>query len=147
MNDERLSQIAALRTALAIEEAQLRGLRTLADPLTIAYIALGAADRLKKLPDSEQHRIRDNQGGELGVVANAIHYALMADTVGDHLEHGGTVWAYDVCEDFGARLVGSARRTGSANDPIEDLKLTLLSAGWPEAEVDAAIAKWKESRR
>lgn len=146
MNNERLSQIAALRTALAIEEAQLRGTRTTADPLTIAYIALGAVDRLKKQPEFVQNALSDNCGGELGVVANTIEHALMADAVGDFLEDGAVVWPYDVCEVFGARLVLSMLESDPPH-PSEDLKTTLIEAGWSEEEVVVAIAEWKESRK
>lgn len=91
-------------------------LLTAPDPLTIAYLTIGAYDVLKPLYEGSYNYIQldalsAHHGGQVGII-NAI-----ADLAGEldestkdfHTER----WAYDVCEPIGATLMREGLRLGS----------------------------------
>lgn len=111
--------------------------RTKTEPLTVAYMAIGARNALEQLKadtdnDAAYSKLIEECGGELGVIDNVISFAMMADTIGDHLTHNN-VWAYDVAEAFGWRLVELLR----GNWPDALVSANALSEILIEAEYDA----------
>jgi len=96
---------------------------TVDHPFEAIHRLVGARNALEQLKadtdnDAAYSKLIEECGGELGVIDNVISFAMMADTIGDHLTHNN-VWAYDVAEAFGWRLV------------------ELLRGNWPDALVSA----------
>lgn len=71
-----------------------------ADPLTIAYIAMGAAAFLRDLPLDARNF--DEWGGELGFIAEVVRPApLLERMLGGSAEGIGPLFLYEVAEPFG----------------------------------------------
>lgn len=71
-----------------------------ADPLTIAYIAMGVAAFLRELP--KDSRDFDAWGGELGFMAEAVRPAALLERMLDDADEGiGPSFLYEVAEPFG----------------------------------------------
>lgn len=87
-------------------------MRTQADPLTIAYMALGAKSLLM---DSDR---RPSEFSELDYVEKVIDHALMADKLADPYDDEGLngVFVYEVAEPLG-RVIGQAIIDGEVNIP------------------------------
>ena len=79
------------------------------DALTIAYIAMGAARRIRvatrpESTDGERaalDRLIDYMQGELRVIEHLIDFAERLDRLNDVLGKNSYVYAYEVCEEFG----------------------------------------------
>ena len=71
------------------------------DPLTIAYLALGAKAALTAL-QYENPRVDycDRMGGELAYISRVIEHADMLDALADDVDLNG-VFVYEVAEPFG----------------------------------------------
>lgn len=75
------------------------------DPLTTAYIAIGAARELDKQRNERNFNL-DQWSGELGFISDIIKHSNALDqagyAMGDQLSH--CVWCYDIAESFGERI-------------------------------------------
>ena len=91
-------------------------MRTNPEPLTIAYIAIGAHRRLRvELNREDGVQIRhtaliETYGGELGIIDSCIYDALVLDRMQDAAEAegktgNGYVFAYEIAEEYGYYLV------------------------------------------
>lgn len=81
----------------ALAEYDASRLRQVADPLTVAYIAIGA--------ESEFGAGREYPGGQLEFISDAIRYALALDRVADAFgPDQPAVFAYEVAEEFGQQF-------------------------------------------
>lgn len=81
----------------------MNNIRTLAEPLTIAYIAIGAKTALKKAQERGNGPNMDRFGGELGFFDAAIEHALLLDRLADDQDLDGC-FSYEVAEPFGERV-------------------------------------------
>lgn len=85
--------------------------RTAAEPLTVAYIAIGAREAIMEArndPGSAQRMsaVLEYFDGELGVIESVIGDALELDRHGDKVgEELEGVWPYDVAEEYGRQAV------------------------------------------
>lgn len=72
------------------------------DPLTTAYLAIGAVHVL----DKNRHTDLSDWDGELGFIAEVIQHADALDqagyAAGEAIDH--IVWCYEIAEQFGERL-------------------------------------------
>jgi hypothetical protein len=79
-----------------------------ADPVTLAYIAIGAANELtemRKLAPKRVDEVYDEHNGQAGVVEELIIHARELDRAGDaHPSESFGCWAYSVAEEYGARM-------------------------------------------
>ncbi len=92
-----------------------------ADPLTIAYIALGARETLREA----EHARLEHLNGELGYIGSAVHYAARLDELAaPYSEQFTLTFPYDVAEPFG-RAVGAFLLNNVA-PPVDDLALDLI---------------------
>lgn len=91
---------------------------SIADPMDIAYLALGAKQSLIEfLKDNPAAEI----SGELEYIGQVIQYAPLLDVVWKEVEEQWEAcWAYEVAEPIGAAL-GRAALTGALNDKEADL--------------------------
>lgn len=91
-------------------------MRTNPDPLTIAYIAIGAHRRLRVELNTQRGEMTrhdaliETYSGELGIIDSCIDDALMLDQMQDKREAegktgNGYVFAYEVAEEYGYYLV------------------------------------------
>lgn len=111
------------------------------EPLTVAYIAKGAAQTLRD--DDEKLYNPDDWEGELGFIGQAIEPALMLDRVAAKMDGHPGVWVYEVAETFGERYAMEMLAWHGAGGPEPDAEALLLTimveAEYPVAEVVAAI--------
>jgi len=103
-------------------------LRTTAEPLTIAYIAMGAQTYMKT--PAFQERGTQPQGGELEFISDIIDHALMLDRKADTAQDSFSgVFVYDVAEEFGHKLAQRLTEHCDANNEfVESLADTLIAA-------------------
>lgn len=86
--------------------------RTTPNPLTIAYMAIGAQRAILKYTQEMPEKMTAlvaASGGQLSIIDEVIGHALLADMVGDHidsLEMQVGVWCYEI-EDFGFDLIAN----------------------------------------
>jgi hypothetical protein len=83
-----------------------------AEPLTIAYVAMGVESALLQLRNGSTPYSLDQWDGEIGFVTEVISHAAMLDQLVEGRELSG-VFPYEVAEPFGeefalALLAGSA---------------------------------------
>lgn len=130
---------ASLEAAVAGEVKKDAG-RTAADPLTLAYIAIGASDVLRR-----ERVDLDAFNGELGFIEAVTDHALFVDTVADWFDANGEhcgVFSYEVATPFGEAIALSMISAGKAQaEPGPLLREVLLKAGYPANEIDLAIRK------
>lgn len=85
--------------ALLQDEAQAR---TMPDPLTIAYVAIGAMDAWAETPLRRRDAVTDEYNGQLHFVAEIIRHAPMLDQLADESEEDlAGVFVYEVAQAFG----------------------------------------------
>jgi len=91
----------------------------MAEPLTIAYIAMGAQRRMQvavRGTESEaQQKLIDCMSGELAVIDHVIAFADKLDLLQDSIGNDSYVYAYEVCEEFGYYAVDRMLKTGTPN--------------------------------
>jgi len=96
-----------------------------ADPLTIAYIALGAQDALDIRVAENGGVCLSAWGGHLGFIDKCIvHAARLDELAAPHAEEFTKVFVYDVAEPFGAALAKFL--LNGIEPPIDDLADDLL---------------------
>lgn len=76
------------------------------DPLTIAYLALGAGDAWAEANEDQRVATSDSHNGHLGYICEVIGHALVLDILADGRDLPG-VFVYEVAEPFG-KLDGAA---------------------------------------
>jgi len=81
---------------------------TPANPLTIAYVAIGAIEAIRRQPGSAlSHQDADRYGGQLGFIDAIISHAWRLDAEANCLVQQGNalsgVFVYEVAEPFGER--------------------------------------------
>ncbi|MCA7890105.1 hypothetical protein E2P84_42140 [Burkholderia cepacia] len=126
------------RNAGQLAREMEKGVRSAADSLTVAYIAIAAREALS------QHTVElDGFNGELGFLEAATDHALFVDRVSDWFDcigHPG-VFAYDVAAPFGAAVANAMIEGKSiAISPGPILRAVMVSARYEPMEVDEAIA-------
>jgi len=90
--------------------------RTAPDPLTIAYIAIGARDALDNLKGRDHDRVTgasEGTGGEMNVTEEVIEHALELDIAADAAAERGELvgcFLYEVAEPFGKAYVEALAR-------------------------------------
>lgn len=117
--------------------SQLAVARTVAEPLTMAYIGIGAKEALRECPSVDL----DLFDGELGFIGAAINHALFVDTVSDLFagDHPG-VFAYEVAAPFGMAMARAMIAAGNAEiEPSAILAEAMVEAGYSPAKVRLAI--------
>lgn len=119
---------------------QRAALRTAAEPLTIAYIAIGARGGLRESSSSIDLDLFE---GELGFIGAATKHALFVDTVSDLFsatgDHPG-VFAYDVASPFGMAIARAMICAGNVEiEPGTLLAEVMIEAGYSAAKVSLAI--------
>jgi hypothetical protein len=100
---------------------------TAAEPLTIAYLALGARNALeeerRRHADDRIERLKERFGGELGIVEHVISFALPLDalfeSITGNMDDWTGVYAYDICEVIGAEVVRWEMLEGPEDFPLE----------------------------
>lgn len=97
--------------------------RTHAEPLTTAFIAMGARDvYLKKFP------IYEHDGGFIGFIEEVTDQTLLLDKVADYFDardgHSG-VFLYDVAEEFGDQF--GVKVAEGVSDPLQTAKEVLYN--------------------
>ena len=113
-----------------------------ADPLTIAYMALGAGQYWSAY--SANGGGKYTKGGQLEFIGEVIEFANLADQVAAFFdlfgEHPG-VFAYDVAESFGSHLAEVLCGGGELNDEMAEQLLheVMFSAGYAQADLDHAF--------
>ncbi|MBK1901980.1 MULTISPECIES: hypothetical protein [Burkholderia] len=112
--------------------------RSAADNLTVAYIAIAARETL-----SQRTVELDGFNGELGFLEAATDHALFVDRVSDWFDGSGHpgVFAYDVAAPFGAAFANAmieGRSMEIAPEPL--LRAVMVSSFYEPTEVDKAIA-------
>jgi hypothetical protein len=81
------------------------------DHLTIAYMAMGAADALQS-----GMRVPESVGGQLDLIDQVIGHAALIDTLADRYgDELAGVFSYEVAEPFGAFI---AKRIAAGNDRV-----------------------------
>lgn len=79
--------------------------RTGPEPLTIAYIAMGAHEAIREHPEGcLPDAVADAYSGQLGFIDACIDHALMLDRAWDSTGGGNATFAYDVAEPFGEAI-------------------------------------------
>ncbi|MEY2117095.1 hypothetical protein [Rhodanobacter sp. FW106-PBR-R2A-1-13] len=99
-NIELVDETAGVDAASPAGAPQDRPVSPTTDPLTIAYIALGAATALTA------HRAKGGEligGGELELIAELIRHAPMLDRLAEGKDFDG-VYYYEVAEPFGKQV-------------------------------------------
>jgi len=94
------------------------------DNTDIAYMAIGAAAALGRLPSDENNRLIDLHGGQFGVILDVIRHAqLLADIYAEQNNEFPGVWYYEIAEPFGTRYIEAiaAGKTVDAGQLIRDL--------------------------
>jgi hypothetical protein len=119
--------------------------RTSPDPLTIAYMAIGAEAAInkyaKEMPE-KMNSILESNGGRLNVISEVIGHALLADMVGDYIDAHGMhkdVWCYRI-EEFGFNLVANAVEPISRQYASDILLDTLSTADTPRSFIKCALS-------
>lgn len=97
--------------------------RTQAEPLTTAFIAMGARDvYLKQFPDYE------HAGGFIGFIEEVTDQTLLLDKVADYFDERGAhsgVFLYDVAEEFGDQF--GVKVVEGMDDPRQTAKEILYT--------------------
>lgn len=85
------------------------------DPLTVAYVAMGAGTAIGECPcGCLPDRVLDAYQGQMEFIAAVIHHALMLDRMAD--ERGNDfsgVFAYEVAEPFGEEYAKALINAGN----------------------------------
>lgn len=83
------------------------------DPLTIAYLAIGAKNYLAKLSESEQSELIEAYSGEANAIAHVIQNAQYLDDFWEqHKQYlDACMFAYEVVEPFGERYFRGENET------------------------------------
>jgi len=104
----------------------MKTIRTLAEPLTIAYIAMGAQTYMQTA--EFRHRETQTEGGELEFVGDIISHARMLDSKADERQDDFSgVFLYEVAEEFGNKLAQRLALMGEASPAfIEGLADALI---------------------
>ncbi|MGH8156571.1 MAG: hypothetical protein ACREPQ_00495 [Rhodanobacter sp.] len=109
-------------------------MRTTADSLTIAYMALGAKTILQKLEFKHCHPV----DGELDFVACVIEHALLLDSLADGREDDFSgVFEYEVAEPFGEFIATCLMDGTPINDELLKTKCEELIQGIMVTSEDA----------
>jgi len=100
-----------------------------ADPLTIAYIAIGARDMLREARKEQRHGgpyvDLSSFNGELGLIDMCVkHAARLDELAAQNAEQFTGVFVYDVAEVFGAAV--AQRLLNGLDLPIDDLAKDLI---------------------
>lgn len=95
------------------------------EPLTVAYIAIGAEQALRESPALFNP---DDWNGQLGFIGEAIEWAAMLDRMGDEYEDFSGVWAYEVAEEFGLRYGRALLTDVNGRGRAEDIARELVEA-------------------
>ena len=120
----------------ALAEYDASRLRQVPDPLTVAYIAIGA--------ESEFGADREYPGGQLEFISDAIRYALALDRVADAFgPDQSAVFAYEVAEEFGQQYGSLNGNTNSATLALEIAVGRFEAAGYttPDGSTVAAFVR------
>lgn len=85
-------------------------LLTAPDPITIAYLTIGAYDVLRPLyegidKEAQLDTLSAYHGGQLGIISAIADLAGALDEAANKFDTGDWSWAYDVCEPIGATLM------------------------------------------
>jgi hypothetical protein len=85
------------------------------DPVTIPFMAIGAADALSKAGDTrEHHHLSDHHGGQIGIIAAVCKLAEELEQITRDHDLEAKMWAYDVAEPFGEAVVKWALKNDEA---------------------------------
>lgn len=95
------------------------------EPLTVAYIAIGARQALDELPAQFNP---DDWSGESGFISTVVEYALMVDRIGDEYDDFLGVWEYEVAEEFGLRFGRALLTDKTAPGKAEAIARELVAA-------------------
>lgn len=110
-----------------VDARDLEPLPTQPDPLTIAYIAMGAAEAIRERPGAcLPTYICDEFGGQLGYIDTVISNALMLDQMAAGRDCG--VFVYEVAEPFGLEY-GRALLAGKDCQAEEIARRLIAEAG------------------
>jgi hypothetical protein len=103
-------------------------IRTLAEPLTIAYIAMGAQTYMQT--PEYRHRTTESHEGELDFIGDIIRHARMLDSKADERQDDFSgVFLYEVAEEFGNKLAQRLALMGEASPAfIEGLADALIDS-------------------
>lgn len=72
------------------------------DPLTIAYMAIGAMEAVRNADPRQVEKVMEQRSGQLGFIGDVIEDAVILDQMGYEIEEDIVVcWAYEVAEDYG----------------------------------------------
>ena len=111
--------------------------RTTPEPLTVAYIALGASAVLNEAVPS----VIEDYSGQIGLMDAIVSPALLLDRVADYFDdHDGHpgVFQYEVSEPFGeawARVLIGGDAYGSDSEERELLWSVMREAGYPREQL------------
>ena len=77
-----------------------------AEPLTIAYVAIGAESvwAEHRLRPEGVNRMSDRYSGQLGFIAAVIEQAWILDRMAEDRDVAFVVFAYEIAEEFGKRF-------------------------------------------
>lgn len=89
------------------------------DPLTIAYLAIGAIDAWNAATDGQREHASDTYSGQLGYVGEVIAHADALDALWRKMEDGPGVFEYEVAEPFGIEYGQALLRDTPRPDPRE----------------------------
>jgi hypothetical protein len=103
--------------------------RTLAEPLTIAYIAMGAGDALQRSYGRATGPDLDAFEGEMCFIEHVIRHARVLDEMADPYDLTG-VFNYEVAQPFGEGVANMMLKDGLGVTPesIRALMVELLVA-------------------
>lgn len=94
-------QLIEVRNACEAQRAELEARP--AEPLTIAYVAIGAETHWRSRGNLDRSAMSEEYGGQLGFIDAVIEHAAILDRMANGRELDA-VFAYDIAEQFGNRF-------------------------------------------
>jgi hypothetical protein len=109
--DEAGKEVGRLRYRKDVETAELarsmvaafNAADDSAEPLTTAYVAIGAETYWRSRGNLDRSAMAEEYGGQLGFIGAVIEHAVILDRMANGRELDA-VFAYDIAEEFGARF-------------------------------------------